>query len=537
MKKIYNAFILSFICLQTFAQTSVTPSLPVEKIDLEMISKIRTEGLEKSKVMDIAFHLTDANGPRLTNSPGYTRAANWAVAELKKMGLSNAGLEAWGDFGKGWDLKKSYVAMSAPYYKPLIAYPKTWTKGTGGQKQADIILVEAKDSATLVNNYAGKLKGKVVLVFRDETYNQTFKTDATRYTDEQLAKMAEAKLPPPQQAPDTAAQRRQRENFMRQQGNQIGTRVRDMAEKEGALAILSMSPRGHDGTIFVQGTSYRPAAYNMTSPEGITDIMLALEDYMTLCRLAKSGIPVKLDLDVETAFNTADAKAYNVIAEIPGTDPKLKSEIVMLGAHLDSWQGATGATDNAAGSAVMMEAVRILKALNVKPRRTIRIALWSGEEQGLLGSRGYVKNHFADPAKMDLKPEHEKLSAYYNIDNGTGKIRGIYLQGNEKVKDIFSAWFEPFKDLGAGTITVSNTGGTDHQAFDAVGLPGFQFIQDPIEYDTRTHHTNMDSYDHLIPADLKQIATIVAAFVYNTAQRDEKLPRKELPKPRPAGGF
>jgi Zn-dependent M28 family amino/carboxypeptidase len=258
---------------------------------------------------------------------------------------------------------------------------------------------------------------------------------------------------------------------------------------------------------------------------------------MTLCRVAKSGIPVKLDLDIQTAFNTSDAKSYNVIAEIPGTDPLLKSEIVMLGAHLDSWQGATGATDNAAGSAVMMEAVRILKALNVKPKRTIRIALWSGEEQGLLGSRGYVKNHFADPANMQLKPEHEKLSGYFNIDNGTGKIRGIYLQGNEKVKDIFSAWLEPFHDLGAKTITVSNTGGTDHQAFDAVGLPGFQFIQDPIEYDTRTHHTNMDSYDHLIPADLKQIATIVAAFVYNTAQRDEKLPRKELPAARPPIAF
>jgi carboxypeptidase Q len=311
-----------------------------------------------------------------------------------------------------------------------------------------------------------------------------------------------------------------------------------LAEKEGALAILSMNPRGHDGTIFVQGTQYRPVSgYNMNSPEGITDIMLALEDYLMLCRLAKSGIPVKLDVDVQTAFNATDAKAYNVIAEIPGTDPKLKSEIVMLGAHLDSWQGATGATDNAAGSAVMLEAIRILKALNVKPKRTIRIALWSGEEQGLLGSRGYVKTHFADPAVMELKPEHEKLSGYFNIDNGTGKVRGIYLQGNEKVKDIFAAWFEPFKDLGAGTITVSNTGGTEHQAFDAVGLPGFQFIQDPIEYDTRTHHTNMDSYDHLISSDLKQIATIVAAFVYNTAQRDEKLPRKDLPKPRPAGGF
>ncbi|MGL6266718.1 MAG: peptidase M28, partial [Chitinophagaceae bacterium] len=227
MKKIFNVFLIAFASIQTMAQTSVAPSIPAEKIDQEMIGKIRAEGLERSKVMDIVFQLTDANGPRLTNSPGYARAANWAVAELKKMGLSNAGLEAWGDFGKGWELKKSYVAMSAPYYKPLIAYPKTWTRGTGGNQQAEVILVEAKDSAALVNNYTGKLKGKVVLVYREETYKQSFKADAARFTDEQLAKMAEAKLPPPQQAPDTAAQRRQRENFMRQQGNQIGNRVRD----------------------------------------------------------------------------------------------------------------------------------------------------------------------------------------------------------------------------------------------------------------------------------------------------------------------
>jgi Zn-dependent M28 family amino/carboxypeptidase len=263
--------------------------------------------------------------------------------------------------------------------------------------------------------------------------------------------------------------------------------------------------------------------------------MVAMEDYMSICRLVKAGIPVKLDVDVKTAMSDKDTKGYNVIAEIKGTDPSLKDEIVMLGGHLDSWQGATGATDNAAGCSVMMEAVRILKTLGVKPRRTIRIALWNGEEQGLLGSRNYVKNHFADPATMELKPEHSKFSSYFNIDNGTGKIRGIYLQGNDKVKNIFAKWLEPFADLGAKTVTISNTGGTDHQSFDAVGLPGFQFIQDEIEYNTRTHHTNMDSYDHLIGDDLKQIATIVAAFVYNTAMRDEKLPRKELPKPRPAG--
>ncbi|MBL7744040.1 MAG: M20/M25/M40 family metallo-hydrolase [Chitinophagaceae bacterium] len=500
-----------------------------EKMDLEMMNKIRSEGLNNSKVMDIAFYLTDVSGPRLTKSPGYDRAANWAISELKKWGLENAMLEPWGEFGKSWDLQKSYVAMSAPYYRPLIAFPKTWTKGTNGLQNVEVMLITAKDSVEL-EQYRGKLKGKILIMNRTDTLKQSFKADASRYTDEELQKMAEAKPQQPRQpSGDTAEARRRREQFQRLQGPaQLLNKLKEIADKEGAVAVLSMSPRGHEGTLFVQGGG----AYSPTSPDNFLDIMIAFEDYMSICRLLRAGVPVKIEADVKTAINAKDTKGYNVIAEIKGTDPSLKDEIVMLGGHLDSWQGATGATDNAAGCSVMMEAIRILKTLGVKPRRTIRIALWNGEEQGLLGSRGYVKNHFADPATMELKPEHARFSSYFNIDNGTGKIRGIYLQGNEKVKDIFAQWLQPFNDLGAKTITISNTGGTDHQSFDAVGLPGFQFIQDPIEYDTRTHHTNMDSYDHLIADDMKQIATIVAAFVYNAAQRDEKLPRKELPKPR-----
>jgi Zn-dependent M28 family amino/carboxypeptidase len=296
-----------------------------------------------------------------------------------------------------------------------------------------------------------------------------------------------------------------------------------MAEKEGAVAMLSLAPRGHDGTLFVQGPSIRNA-YSKDSSDAFADILIGTEDYLSLCRLAKSGIPVKLDVESATSVTNTTATAYNVIAEIPGTDPKLKDEVVMIGAHLDSWQGATGATDNAAGSAVMLEVMRIIKQSGVKPRRTIRIGLWSGEEQGLLGSRAYVKNALG--AAKDPKPGYDKFSCYFNIDNGTGKVRGIYTQGNEKVIPIFKEWLEPFKDLGASTVTVTNTGGTDHQSFDGANLPGFQFIQDPIDYDTRTHHTTMDNYDHLIPDDLKQISTIVAAFVYNAATRDEKLPRK-----------
>ncbi|MBC7829274.1 MAG: M20/M25/M40 family metallo-hydrolase [Chitinophagaceae bacterium] len=512
----------TFLVFIAFTFTSLAQE---EKLDLDMVSKIRKEGLENSKVMDIAFRLTDVSGPRLTNSPGFARAAMWAENEMKSWGISNTNLEPWGEFGKGWELQKNYIAMTEPYYRPLIGFPKTWTKGTNGLKNVELLLIEATDSASLAT-YSGKLKGKMILLYRTDTLKPTFVADARRFSDEELEKMAGTA---PQQT-DTAQQRRARQQFQRGQPPvQFMNRVKDIANREGAIAVLSMSARGHDGTLFVAGGG----AYTKDAPENFLDIMVAIEDYMSLCRLAKAGIPVKLEVEVKSAFSNKDTKGYNVIGEIKGTDPKLKDELVMLGGHLDSWQGATGATDNAAGCAVMMEAVRILKTLGVKPRRTIRIALWSGEEQGLHGSRNYVKNHFADPADMKLKPDHDKVSAYFNLDNGTGKVRGVYLQGNDKVRPIFAKWLEPFQDLGAKTLTISNTGGTDHLAFDAIGLPGFQFIQDPIEYNTRTHHTNMDSYDHLIADDLKQAATIVASFAYHAAMRDGKLPRKELPAARP----
>ena len=500
-----------------------------ENIDQPMMQKIRQEGLQNSKVMDIAFHLTDASGPRLTASPGFMRAATWAKNQLAEWGLVNTMLDPWGDFGKGWELQKCYVAMTSPWYKSLEAYPKAWTGGTNGLRSADVILIAAKDSAGL-DAYRGKLKGKILIVDRTDKYNLSFKADAKRYSDYELDSMANFKPQPV----DTAEQRRRREQFQRQGGGgqrSMMTTLNSLAIAEGAVGIVSTNPRNHDGTIFVQGGgSNKPE-----DPANFLDIALQWEDYMTIVRNLRNNIPVKMDVDVQTKFQTADTKGYNVIGEIPGTDKNLKDEIVMLGGHLDSWQGGTGATDNGAGSMVMMEAIRILKTIGVKPRRTIRIALWSGEEQGLLGSRGYVKKTFADPADMKLLPAHQKFAAYFNVDNGTGKIRGVYLQGNEAVRPIFQQWLVPFNDLGAKTLTISNTGGTDHLSFDAVGLPGFQFIQDPLEYDTRNHHSNMDVYDHLQEEDLKQAATIVAAFVYDAAMRDQKLPRKELPQPRPAG--
>jgi hypothetical protein len=508
-----------------------------ENIDPAVMQKIRKEGLENSKVMEIAFNLTDKSGNRLTASPGFNRAANYAKETLAGWGLSNASVQPWGEFGKGWELEKSYVALTAPYYKSLSAYPKTWTAGTKGQKSAEVLVISAKDSAGL-EGYRGQLKGKLLIIDQTTPYKHSFKADAIRYTDAELDAMAKTTIPAAARQPvDTAAQRRQREAMMVRFNNPAArmlTALKNMAKAEGAVALFSNGgTRSHDGTIFAQGGG----AYKASDPENFPDIVLGMEDYNTILRLAKSGETVKMDVDVKTKFQTKDLNGYNVIAEIPGTDPALKDEVVMIGAHLDSWQTGTGATDNASGSSVMMEAIRILKSLGFNNRRTIRIGLWSGEEQGLLGSRGYVKNTFADPATMQTTPAHEKFSSYFNIDNGTGKIRGIYLQGNEACRDIFAQWLAPFKDLGATTVTISNTGGTDHQAFDGVGLPGFQFIQDPIEYDTRTHHSNMDVYDHLIEDDLKQIATIVAAFVYNASQRDAKLPRKEMPKPRPAGGF
>ena len=513
MKRIFFLFFVAiFFCRPAAAQ---------EKIDQEMMQRIRNEGLNHSKVMDIAFHLTDVSGPRLTVSPGFTRAANWAKEQLTGWGLENAMLEPWGEFGKGWELQKMYIAQTKPYYRPLIAFPKTWTSGTGGLKKAAVILVDADDSVDFVSKYSGKLKNKIIIINQQDTLKPGFKADARRYTDEELKAMSFDRKPAIPAYPRPAGPTRNSRSVISLQND-----IKEVAKKEGALAILTYSMRGRDGTLFVQGGG----GYKEAEPENFTDIMVAVEDYKSIVRLLRADIPVKIETDIQTRFITDDTKGYNVLAEIKGTDNKVKDEVVMLGAHLDSWHGATGATDNASGSAVMMEAVRILKALDVHPRRTIRIALWSGEEQGLHGSRNYVKNHLADPATMALKPAHAKTSVYFNFDNGTGKIRGIYLQGNEACRQIFSQWFEPFRDLDAGTVTISNTGGTDHLSFDAVGIPGFQFIQDPIEYSTRTHHTNMDTYDHLLADDLKQAATIIAAFVYNAAMRDKQMPRKPLPE-------
>ena len=515
MRKLFLFACAQSVALFLFAQTS---------FDASVIKKIKDEEQKNSKVMDVAFHLTDVSGPRLTSSPGFMRAAQWAKNTLQSWGLTNAALEPWGDFGRSWQQEKCYVAMTKPYYAPLIAYPLAWTGSTGKKLlTSDIVLITATDSASLVQQYTGKLKGKIVMTMMNDTLHPSYKPDGSRFTDEELDKMAKAER---QQQPNRQGNPQFRNTFASRRAFQQTLNALYISEKPAL--VLAMSPRGSEGTVFVQSGG----SYKTDQPEAPPSVELSSDDYLRIQRLVIAGVPVELEADVKTKFFTTDTKGYNVVAEIPGTDPKLKDEIVMLGGHLDSWHAGTGATDNAAGCSVMMEAVRLIKSMGLQPKRTIRIVLWSGEEEGLFGSRNYVKNHFGDPATMKLTPDQAKVSAYYNLDNGTGRIRGVYFQGNDKVKDLFEGWLAPFNEMGASTLTISNTGGTDHLSFDAVGIPGFQFIQDPIEYDTRTHHSNMDTYDHLVPEDLKQAATIVAAFVYNTAQRDEMIPRKPLPEPR-----
>ena len=508
---------LLFSCL--FIAAVSGPAFAQSEGDPAMLQKIRDEGMTHSQVMKTAFYLTDVAGPRLAGSPGLKRAQDWAVSQLKSWGMVNAQREPWGKFGKGWEVQKNYAAITVPYYHAIIAIPKAWTPGTNGAVKGEVTLVKI-DTTTDFDKYKGKLAGKIVIFDTKTKLAGGVKPDLLRYTDEELDKMEKATKQPaaPRRGPSPQFAQFARLRALR---NAINT----FLQQENVGLVLSMA-RGTDGTVFTtNGASYADTA-KAVAPE----LETSGEDYLRILRLVKAGIPVQLEADVKTQFFTDDLQGYDVVGEIPGTDKKLKDQLVIIGGHLDSWHAATGATDNGAGSAVMLEAMRILKATGFKPKRTIRICLWSSEEQGLFGSRFYVLNHFGDPKTMQLKPEQAKVSAYYNLDNGTGKIRGIYLQGDSAARPIFKKWFEPFKDLGASTITISNTGGTDHLSFDAVGIPGFQFIQEPMDYGTRTHHSNQDTYDRLSEDDLKQAATIVATFVYNTSQREEMIPRAELPK-------
>lgn len=514
-------------------QVSFADPLLEEKVDTAVVSKIRTEELEHSQVMDVLSWLTDVNGPRLTGSPGHVHAAEWVKNKLTSWGIENARLEAWGPFGKGWTLKSYSANVTEPAPFPLISYPKAWSPGTGSASGEVIYFSPETDSA--LETFRGKLKGKFLMINDARVLQPLFKPRATRSTEQELLDLANSDFP---RRRDFLREGRTERTTEQRRAAMVDYLAMEMARQEGALALLTAS-RGDGGNIFVMGASIfshpdspftrRVRVHDNKAPKILPQIAVGSEHYNRLYRILQKGVKVKMNMDLDTEFNKADS-SYNVIAEIPGTD--LKDEIVMVGGHLDSWHGGTGATDDGTGVATCMEAMRIIKALGLKPRRTIRIALWSGEEQGTLGSREYVKRHVGVKEtiegvdKVTLTSEGERLSIYINNDNGTGKIRGVYMQGNEKVRNIFRAWLKPFETDGAATLTLSNTGSTDHVPFDAVGIPAFQFIQDEIEYFPLTWHSTMDLYDRVIEEDLRQTATIMASFLYNAAMRDEKIPRK-----------
>jgi carboxypeptidase Q len=571
----------------------------------DAIARIRDEGLNHSQAMEILSHLTEAIGPRLTGSPNLKRANEWTRDTLASWGLANAHLEAWGPFGRGWSLKRFSAEIIEPQTIPLIGCPNAWSPGFDRPFVGDVVFLDVRTNADL-EKYKGKLSGAIVLASPLREIQPRFEPLATRLQDTNLLRLADAAPPPapgarasfmrggPRRsgqgsmararldgsagnasesttnAPASANAARGR-RFAGPRGRPQQARYLSFLAKEGAALIVNASSLGDGGTYFVAAASV-PApvvgagfsltnltrAWSTNAPAIPPQITLATEDYNRMVRMIQQGLKLKMAVDLEVQFYPDDLMAYNTVAEIPGTD--LKDEIVMLGAHLDSWHAGTGATDNGAGVATVMEAARILKALNLQPRRTIRLGLWSGEEQGLLGSKAYVAEHFGyytntPPTRPLRSPkeaaddppaaaqsatnsvpirhlvrqhDYDKLSAYFNLDNGAGRIRGVYLQGNEALRPLFRGWLEPFRDLAAETLTAATTGGTDHLSFDAIGLPGFQFIQDPLDYGTRTHHSNEDVLDRIQPEDLKQIAVILAAFAYDAANLDQKLPRKPV---------
>jgi len=517
-----------------------------ENLDYTMYQRIRDEGLSHSHVMDFASALMDGIGPRLTGSPNLKRANEWTRDQLAAMGCSNAHLEDWGEFGMGWRQLNTWVRMSAPDTAVFIAQAMPWSPSSKGPVNGQAVWVNAKDEKEL-EKYKGKLAGKIVFFGEMREVKPLDKPLFERRDEAALKQLAEYPV-------HVEEPRRQFEDFIKRMVFRENAGQFFATEHAAGIVVPSRDGRnngGSGGTIFDDsGGGMGWFSYQREHAEPLPIVVTAIENYGRVYRLLKANVPVTVEMDVETEFSGDHEHGFDTIAEIPGTDPKLKDEMVMVGGHLDSWASATGATDNGAGTVVAMEVMRILNALHVQPRRTIRVGLWTGEEQGEFGSYGYVKQHFgfvplsteAEQLKLpdflrkpagpvQLKPEQQKISGYFNVDNGSGKIRGVFLQENAAVAPIFQQWMAPLQDLGVSTLTMRNTGGTDHEAFDSVGVPGFQFIQDLLDYGSRTHHSNMDTYERLQADDLAQAAVVEAIFVYNTAMRDQMLPRKPLPHP------
>jgi hypothetical protein len=497
-----------------------------ERVDADVVARIRHEGLSRSQVMDHVGWLSDVYGPRVTGSPAFAEASAWAMKMLTQWGLVNAHQERFA-FGPGWTVERFSIHLVEPQTQPLIGYPRAWTISTPGTITGDVVAADLRSPADF-ERYRGRLKGKIVLTQSPRPVPMLDGRVVLRMTE---AELKEAATELPAEAPDSDTDRtfpRRLQAFLAAEGALAALdRGSDNVSAEGGSELSWTTQRTDGGTVFPAGGGSRdPHAAQVPTAT------LAVEHYNRMVRVLQSGVPVKVELNIQAQFHPeTNGNGINTIADIAGTD--LAHEVVILGAHLDSTQAAAGATDNATGSAAMIEAARILKAVGAQPRRTIRIALWGGEEQGLLGSRAYVREHLADPATMVLKPEHERVSAYFNIDNGTGRIRGIWLQGNEATRPIFEAWMRPLADLGVTTAGPRRVTGTDHVAFDDVGIPAFQFMQDRLEYNSRTHHSNMDFVDRVQREDVVQMATVAAVFAYNAAMRDERLPRKALPLARP----
>jgi carboxypeptidase Q len=510
-----------------------------EKIDLDAASRIRDTALNHSQIMEMVGYLTDVTGPRLTGSPNLKQAEEYARDKLREWGLENAHLEAWGPFGSGWSLEGFSANVISPRFSPLIAYPKAWSPATNGIVRGEVVLLDAKTVADL-DQYKGKLKGKIVLFSEARQIDPLFAPPAHRQTDEELLRLANAEPPGERRPFQFTPEQRSAE--------ELNYRKWQLIQQEGAAVVMQPSYRDA-GTVYVTSATVpyppdvpfekRAHAWDLSKPVVTPQVYVAAEQYNGIVRQVTRGIPVQLEVNIAVRFSADDPMSYNVIAEIPGTD--LKDQVVMVGGSIDSWHSAVGATDNAVGAATALEVIRILQSLKLKPRRTVRIGLWSAEEEGTLGSHAYVAAHLGrkvsaaeDPpsrgARYEFQPEYEKFDAYFNFDYGTGRIRGLYLQGNETARPIFRELLEPYRDLGASTLSMADIGATDHIPFDEVGVPAFQWIRDYMEGDnTRAPHTNMDTCDHVLEDDLKQSAAVATSLIYQIAMRDGRIPRKPLP--------
>lgn len=516
MKKITAHFL---IVIFLFTHVAVAQ----QKTDEQVVADIKAEGMQRSQIMETLGYMTDVFGPRLTNSPNLRKAQVWVGDKMTSWGLQNVQLEPWGEFAKVWAVERFSAEMLEPTYDRLSAYPLAWSPGTPGTITGipTVVSITRKTADADFEKYRGKLKGAIVLagVFELPKPETRFEPRAKRFTDAELKTAAKEKDPAKEGINGGATTTLEAENKEFDEGLNWARQRYKFYKDEGVAAVLVPSGRPN-GVLSVQGF------YDADPKNNPPAFVIAREQYARMVRLTNRNIPVKVELNLQTRFYDQPT-GRNIVGEITGRDPKLKDEVVLLGGHFDSWHSATGATDNGAGCAAVLEALRILKAIGAKPRRTIRVALWDGEEQAYYGSVGYVKKHYGDPDTKQPGAEHDKLSAYYNLDNGTGRIRGVFLQGNEAVRPIFEKYLKPFNSMGASTLSILNTGGTDHMVFDALGLPGFQFIQDPMDYDTLTHHTNLDVLEAVNEEDMKVNAVIIAAFAYQTAMRDEKLPRKK----------